>query len=60
MHGAFIGTGEEPGECLWVKSRGQTGKDNVVVSLCYTPSDQEDKVDEVFFKRWRKPHIHRS
>ena len=45
MHGAFIGTGEEPVGKLWIKRRQQTRKDNVV---CYRPPDQEEKVGEAF------------
>lgn len=54
MHGDFIGTSEEPIESLWVKSREQTRKDNVVVSVCYRPPDQEEKVGEAFFKQVEK------
>lgn len=36
----------EPTESLWVRIRGRTGINHVIVGRCYRPPDQEDQVNE--------------
>jgi len=38
-------------ECLWVKMRGKPNKANILLVVCYRPPNQDEEVDEVFYKR---------
>lgn len=42
---------QEPTESLCVKINRQTNTDAIVTGICYRLSDQDQKVDEVFFKQ---------
>ncbi|CAM5095768.1 unnamed protein product [Natator depressus] len=43
-------TTEKP-DSLWVKFKSVSNKGDVVVGVCYRPPDQEDEVDEAFFRQ---------
>lgn len=43
--------GHEPTESLCVKINRQTNTDTIVTGICYRLFDQDQKVDEVFFKQ---------
>ena len=38
-------------ECLWVKIRGKVNKADILLWVCYRPPNQDEEVDEVFYKR---------
>jgi len=38
-------------ECLWVKMRGKANKTDILLGVCYRPPNQDEEVDEVFYKR---------
>jgi len=38
-------------ECLWVKMRRKANKADILLRICYRPSNQDEEVDEVFYKR---------
>jgi len=38
-------------ECLWVKIRGKANKADILLWICYRPPNQDEEVDEVFYKR---------
>jgi len=38
-------------ECLWVKMRGKANKADILLVVCYRPPNQDEEVDEVFYKR---------
>lgn len=44
-----LGMEEEPTERLWVKINEMTGKDNIIVGICYRLPDQEKQVDEALY-----------
>ena len=37
-------------ECLWVKMRGKANKADILLGVCYRPPNQDEEVDEVFYK----------
>jgi len=37
-------------ECLWVKMRGKANKAEILLGFCYRPPNQDEEVDEVFYK----------
>ena len=38
-------------ESLWVKIKGQPNMGDTVVGVCYRPPDQEEEVDEAFYRQ---------
>ena len=38
-------------ECLWVKKRGKANKADILLEIYYRPSNQDEDVDEVFYRR---------
>ena len=36
---------------LWVKMRGKANKADILLGICYRPSNQDEEVDEVVYKR---------
>jgi len=46
----FLGADEEGGESLWVRIKGQAHTGDVTVGVYYRPPDQEEKVDEAFYR----------
>jgi len=38
-------------ECLWVKMRGKASKADILLRVCYSPPNQDEEADEVFYKR---------
>jgi len=41
-------------ECLWVKMRGKANKADILLGVCYRPPNQDEEVDEIFYKRLAK------
>ncbi|GAB0183989.1 hypothetical protein GRJ2_000864200 [Grus japonensis] len=37
-------------ECLWVRMRGRAHKADILLGVCYRPPNQDEEVDEVFYK----------
>jgi len=46
---------EERVENLWVRIKGQPHMGDVIVSVYYRPPDQEEEVDEAFYKQLKVP-----
>jgi len=46
-----LGADEEQVESLWVRIKGQPHMSDVIVSVYYRPPDQEEEVDEAFYKQ---------
>ena len=42
--------GDEPTESLWVRIKEQNNIGDIVVGVCYRPPDQEEQVDEAFYR----------
>ncbi|GAB0181373.1 hypothetical protein GRJ2_000602600 [Grus japonensis] len=42
---------EEPTESLWVRIKGRAGTGDIIVGVCYRPSNQEDRVDEALYRQ---------
>jgi len=42
---------EESMESLWVRTKDRTGKDYIVVCVSYRPPDQEEQLDEAFYRQ---------
>ena len=38
-------------ECLWVRIRGKANKADIMVGVCYKPSNQDEEADELFYKQ---------
>ena len=38
-------------ECFWVKMRGKANKADILLGVCYRPSNQDEEADEFFYKR---------
>ncbi|KAJ7411268.1 adaptin ear-binding coat-associated protein 1 [Pitangus sulphuratus] len=38
-------------ECQWIKLRRKANKADILVGVCYTPPNQDDEDDELFFKQ---------
>ncbi|KAK4819910.1 hypothetical protein QYF61_014645 [Mycteria americana] len=43
--------GDNRVECLWVRIRGKANKADIVVGVCYRPSNQDEETDELFYKQ---------
>jgi len=37
-------------KCLWVKMKGKANKADILLGVCYRPPNQDEEVDEVFYK----------
>ena len=48
VHGIFC---LEPTKSLWVKIKERTGKGYIIVCVCCRPPDQEEQVDEAFYRQ---------
>jgi len=46
-----LGADEEGVESLWVRIKGQPHMGDVIVSVYYRPPDQEEEVDEAFYRQ---------
>jgi len=46
-----LGADEERVESLWVRIKGQPHKGDIIVDVYYRPPDQEEEVDEAFYKQ---------
>ena len=46
--------GDNRAECLWVRIRGRANKADIMVGCCYRPPNQDEEVDEIFYKQLRK------
>ena len=46
-----LGEGEELVESLWVRIKGRAGMADVIVGVYYRSPDQEDEVNEAFYKQ---------
>jgi len=46
-----LGANEEQLESFWVRIKGQAHKDDITVGVYYRPPDQEEEVDEAFYRR---------
>ncbi|RMC12771.1 hypothetical protein DUI87_10296 [Hirundo rustica rustica] len=56
VHGAELGitgieTNEDGFECLWVRIKGKTNKADIPRGVCYRPPNQEEEVDNLFYKQ---------
>ncbi|RMC16177.1 hypothetical protein DUI87_08391 [Hirundo rustica rustica] len=52
---AFDGIGIESNEygveCLWVRIKGKANKADILLGVCYHPLNQEEEVDNLFYKQ---------
>ncbi|TRZ12815.1 hypothetical protein HGM15179_014306 [Zosterops borbonicus] len=46
-----IETNEDGVECLWVRIKGRANKVDIVLGVCYRPPNQEEEVDNLFYKQ---------
>lgn len=46
-----LGIDDEPTESLWVRIKDQTGMGDIVVGFCCRRPDQEEQVDEAFYRQ---------
>ncbi|TRZ09972.1 hypothetical protein HGM15179_017134, partial [Zosterops borbonicus] len=46
-----IETNEDGVECLWVRIKGRANKVDIVLGVCYCPPNQEEEVDNLFYKQ---------
>ncbi|TRZ08823.1 hypothetical protein HGM15179_018288 [Zosterops borbonicus] len=46
-----IETNEDGVECLWVRIKGRANKADIVLGVCYRPPNQEEEVDNLFYKQ---------
>ena len=46
-----LNDGDDRVECLWVKMRGKANKADILLGVCYRPPNQDEEVDEVFYKQ---------
>ncbi|RMC21416.1 hypothetical protein DUI87_02282 [Hirundo rustica rustica] len=46
-----IETKEDGVECLWVRIKGKANKADILLGVCYRPSNQEEEVDSLFYKQ---------
>ena len=44
-------TGDNKVESLWVKIRGRADKADILVGICYRPSNQDEETDELFYEQ---------
>jgi len=47
----FLEVDEDQVECLWVRIKGQAHVHDTVVVVHYRPPDQEEEVDEAFYRQ---------
>ena len=45
-----VGVVEELAESLWVRIKGRAGTGDIIVGVCYRPSNQEDRADEALYR----------
>ncbi|GAB0210072.1 hypothetical protein GRJ2_003473000 [Grus japonensis] len=43
--------GDERVECLWVRIRRKANKADIMVGVCYRPPNQDEEMDEIFYKQ---------
>ncbi|GAB0208309.1 hypothetical protein GRJ2_003296600 [Grus japonensis] len=43
--------GDERVECLWIRIRGKANKADILLGVCYRPSNQDEEADEIFYKQ---------
>ncbi|PKU32032.1 rna-directed dna polymerase from mobile element jockey-like [Limosa lapponica baueri] len=46
-----LNDGDNRVECLWVRIRGRANKADIMVGVCYRPSNQDGEADEIFYKQ---------
>ncbi|RMC20427.1 hypothetical protein DUI87_01281 [Hirundo rustica rustica] len=46
-----IETKEDGVECLWVRIKGKANKADILLGVCYHPPNQEEEVDNLFYKQ---------
>ncbi|GAB0185725.1 hypothetical protein GRJ2_001037800 [Grus japonensis] len=46
-----LGMDEELTESLWVRIKGRVGAGDIIVGVCYRPSNQEDRADEALYRQ---------
>ncbi|RMC12138.1 hypothetical protein DUI87_11273 [Hirundo rustica rustica] len=46
-----IETKEDGVECLWVRIKGNANKADILLGVCYRPPNQEEEVDNLFYKQ---------
>ncbi|RMC21511.1 hypothetical protein DUI87_02377 [Hirundo rustica rustica] len=46
-----IETNEDGVECLWVRIKGKANKADILLGVCYHPPNQEEEVDNLFYKQ---------
>jgi len=46
-----LGADEEQIESLWVRIKAQAHKGDIIVRVYYRPPDQEEELDEAFYKQ---------
>ncbi|RMC09988.1 hypothetical protein DUI87_12778 [Hirundo rustica rustica] len=46
-----IETNEDGVECLWVRIKGKANKADILLGVCYRPSNQEEEVGNLFYKQ---------
>ncbi|RMC15950.1 hypothetical protein DUI87_08157 [Hirundo rustica rustica] len=49
-----IETNEDGVECLWVRIKGKAKKADILLGVCYHPPNQEEEVDNLFYKQLEK------
>ncbi|PKU38346.1 mitochondrial fission process protein 1 [Limosa lapponica baueri] len=45
-----VNDGDDRVECLWVRIRWKSNKADIMVEVCYSPPNQDEEVDEIFYK----------
>ncbi|GAB0209890.1 hypothetical protein GRJ2_003454700 [Grus japonensis] len=43
--------GDDKVKCLWVRMRGKANKADILLGVCYRPSNQDEEADEIFYKQ---------
>ncbi|TRZ08490.1 hypothetical protein HGM15179_018622 [Zosterops borbonicus] len=46
-----IETNDDGVECLWVRIKGKVNKADILLGVCYRPPNQEEEVDNLFYKQ---------
>ncbi|TRZ19413.1 hypothetical protein HGM15179_007741 [Zosterops borbonicus] len=46
-----IETNEDGVECLWVRIKGKANKADILLGVCYHPPNQEEEMDNLFYKQ---------
>ncbi|TRZ08586.1 hypothetical protein HGM15179_018522 [Zosterops borbonicus] len=44
-------TSDDEVECLWVRIKGKANKADILLGVCYCPLNQEEEVDNLFYKQ---------